>query len=195
MGSRCEVLLDKKEMSVAVRLVARYQKRYLSLRRFEFDDLLQECLTHWIFIRKKRVSDSWAHPSDPLIAQVLMNKLTDFVRAALSARRAGDLRTFSVDWLERNSDGIETPEEAPEWIRGGALEEPIARAELAIDLETACARLTPRQQSICQLIWRDGAGVTAVSRELHISRVTVHSELARIRTIFDSLGLSSYLGG
>jgi RNA polymerase sigma-70 factor (ECF subfamily) len=122
-----------------------------------------------------------------------MNKLTDFVRASLSARRAGDLHTLSVDWAERTSDAIETFEDAAEWIRSGSLEEPISRAELAIDLETACARLTPRQQSICQLICREGASVRAVSKELQVSRVTVYSELARIRNIFEGLGLSSYL--
>ena len=41
------------EIAVAKKLIGEFRRRSRSLNREDFDDLLQECLTHWLEVRQK----------------------------------------------------------------------------------------------------------------------------------------------
>jgi mannose-6-phosphate isomerase-like protein (cupin superfamily) len=43
--------LQRWEIAVTKKLVGEYRRRSRSLAREEFDDLMQECLAHWIVVR------------------------------------------------------------------------------------------------------------------------------------------------
>ena len=60
-------------------LVGEFRRRSRSLEREEFDDLVQECLAHWIVVRRKLAPDPDAPPVG-YMAQVIRNKLTDLIR-------------------------------------------------------------------------------------------------------------------
>jgi hypothetical protein len=56
--------LDKWEIAVAKKVVGEFRRRSRILGREEFDDLVQDCLLHWIGVRRKlapiRTSHLWA---------------------------------------------------------------------------------------------------------------------------------------
>jgi hypothetical protein len=45
--------LQRWEIAVTKKLVGEFRRRSRSLAREEFDDLLQECLAHWLEVRRK----------------------------------------------------------------------------------------------------------------------------------------------
>jgi RNA polymerase sigma-70 factor (ECF subfamily) len=97
--------LDKWEIAVAKRVVGEFRRRSRILRREEFDDLVQDCLLHWIGVRRKLAPD----PDEPPVgymAQVLRNKLTDLMREQGAEKRAGDLGAVSLDaTVDGSEDG------------------------------------------------------------------------------------------
>ena len=52
------------EIAVAKKLIGEFRRRSRSLNREDFDDLLQECLAHWLEVRQKLDPD----PNGPPIA-------------------------------------------------------------------------------------------------------------------------------
>ena len=54
--------LDKWEIAVAKKLVGEFRRRSRLLARDDFDDLVQDCLLHWMVVRTKLASDSGTPP-------------------------------------------------------------------------------------------------------------------------------------
>ena len=80
--------LYKWEIAVTKKLVGEFRRRSRILWREDFDDLVQDCLLHWIGVRRKMALDP-DNPPVGYMAQVLRNKLTDLMReqGAEKARR------------------------------------------------------------------------------------------------------------
>lgn len=57
--------LDKWEIAVAKKVVGELRRRSRILGREEFDDLVQDCLLHWIGVRRKLAHD----PDKPQIGR------------------------------------------------------------------------------------------------------------------------------
>ena len=98
--------LQQWEIAVAKKLIGDFRRRSRSPEREEFDDLLQECLMHWIDVRRKFRAD----PNGPPIgymATVIRNKLTDLFRERVAAKRAGDYDAVSLD--APTGDGDDAP--------------------------------------------------------------------------------------
>ena len=49
--------LQRWEIAVSKKLVGEFRRRSRSPQREEFDDLLQECLIHWIEVRRRLRAD------------------------------------------------------------------------------------------------------------------------------------------
>ena len=81
--------LQRWEIAVTKKLVGEFRRRSRSLAREEFDDLVQECLAHWIVVRRKLAPDPAAPPT-AYMAQVVRNKLTDLIREQAAEKRVGD---------------------------------------------------------------------------------------------------------
>ena len=88
--------LQQWEIAVTKKLVGEFRRRSRSLAREEFDDLVQECLAHWIVVRRKLESEPGAPPTG-YMAQVIRNKLTDLIREQAAEKRAGDQEALSLD--------------------------------------------------------------------------------------------------
>ena len=95
------------EIAVAKKLVGEFRSRSRRLEREEFDDLLQECLTHWIEVRGKLAPDLEGPPV-AYMARVVRNKLTDMLREQGATKRGGDVGTVSLDAPVSESDGAPT---------------------------------------------------------------------------------------
>ena len=144
---------------------------------------------------KKLVHD----PDDPPVgymAQVLRNKLTDWVRELCADKRAGDLHTVSLDAsFDGSEDGITLAEslDALESAQAGLDFE--AHHHTRMDLLRALALLNPAQQRLCLLLGEEGLSVKQAAERLGIPRGTLYEEIKRIRTVFADRGLDNYLRG
>ena len=82
------------EIAVTKKLIGEFRRRSRSLYREEFDDLLQECLMHWLEVRQQLVPDRDGPPIG-YMARVVRNKLIDLARERETDKRRGDQETVS----------------------------------------------------------------------------------------------------
>jgi len=182
------------EIATAKKVVAECRRRYRILEREEFEDLMQECLTHWVVVRRRIPPEPDAPPPVAYMAQVVRNKLTDLVREMTADKRAGDPGAFSLEEpVDGSEDGLTLGEvladERVDPASSGGMDTRHAR----IDLDRAMALLTPAQQRLCRMLGEEGLSIKEASEKLRIPRGTVYEEIKRIRRIFDLQGLGDYL--
>jgi RNA polymerase sigma factor (sigma-70 family) len=188
--------LDGWEIAVAKKLVGEYRRRSRILERYEFDDLVQDCLLHWIAVRQKVASDP-DNPPVGYMAQVLRNKLTDWMREQGAEKRAGDMQTVSLDATVDGSEEGMTLAESLEAADSGqsAGQGETQRLLVRLDLLRALALLTPAQQRLCLLLGEEGLSIKEAAEQLQIPRGTLYEEIKRIRKVFADHGLGDYLPG
>jgi RNA polymerase sigma factor (sigma-70 family) len=188
--------LDKWEIAVAKKLVNEFRRRSRILVRDEFDDLVQDCLLHWIGVRR-RIAPDPDNPPVGYMAQVLRNKLTDLMREQGTEKRAGDLGMVSLDaTVDGSEDGMTLAEslDASESAHSGE-DGTTHRHHLRMDLLRALARLTPAQQRLCLMLGEEGLSIKEAAERLRIPRGTLYEEIKRIRQVFADFGLDDYLKG
>ena len=188
--------LDKWEIAVAKKLVGEYRRRSRILGRHEFDDLVQDCLLHWIGVRRKLAPDP-DNPPVGYMAQVLRNKLTDSMREQGAEKRAGELGLVSLDaTVDGSEDGVTFAEslDASESAQSGEDGE-THRHHVRMDLLRALVRLTPSQQRLCLMLGEEGLSIKEAAEQLRIPRGTLYEEIKRIRKVFAEHGLGDYLKG
>jgi RNA polymerase sigma-70 factor (ECF subfamily) len=182
------------EIAVAKKLIGEFRRRSRSLNREDFDDLLQECLAHWLEVRQKLDPDPNGRPM-AYMARVVRNKLIDLARERESAKRRGDLDSVSLDETVSESDDAPTFSDLVDAASSsqpgeeGSLDPDDAR----IDLAKAMQRLTPHQRRLCELLIQHGFNVKEVAEQLRIPRGTLYEEIKRIRKVFADQGLGEYL--
>ena len=182
------------EIATVKKVVAECRRRYRILEREEFEDLMQECLTHWVVVRRRIPPEPDAPPPVAYMAQVVRNKLTDLVREMTADKRAGDPGAFSLEEpVDGSEDGLTLGEvladERVDPASSGGMDTRHAR----IDLGRVMALLTPAQQRLCRMLGEEGLSIKEASEKLRIPRGTVYEEIKRIRRIFDLQGLGDYL--
>ncbi|MBK6600593.1 MAG: hypothetical protein IPG28_03295 [Betaproteobacteria bacterium] len=149
--------LQRWEIAVTKKLVGEFRRWSRSLAREEFDDLMQECLAHWIVVRRKLPPDPDAPPV-AYMAQVIRNKLTDLIREQAADKRAGEQDALSLDAsLDGSDDGMTLADlladnESAQPDDPGAVERRHAR----IDIGRVLERLTPVQRQLCQMLGAEG---------------------------------------
>ena len=186
--------LQRWEIAVTKKLVGEFRRRSRSLAREEFDDLVQECLAHWIAVRRKLAPDPGAPPT-AYMAQVIRNKLTDLIREQAAEKRAGDQEALSLDAaLDGSDDGMTladqlADDESAQQEEAGAVDHHHAR----LDIGRALARLTPIQRQLCLMLGEDGLSIKEAAERLRIPRGTLYEEIKRIRRVFADQGLGDYL--
>jgi RNA polymerase sigma factor (sigma-70 family) len=187
--------LAKWEIAVTTKLVSEYRRRSRTLQHYEFDDLAQECLLHWLTVRAGLAHD----PDNPplgYMAKVLRNWLADLVRKRGTDKRSGDLETLSLDAaIDGSEDGLTLAEMLDVSNSGSADGDIETHHHMRLDLLQTCLELTPSQQRLCLLLGEEGLSVKAAAEQLGIPRSTLYEEINRIRKLFAEHGLEIYLRG
>ena len=181
------------EIAVAKKLVGEFRRRSRRLEREEFDDLLQDCLTHWVEVRA-RLTPSADDPPIAYMARVLRNKLTDLIREQRATKRGGDLDTVSLDAAVGDDDDALTFADLIDLATSGATGEAAIGEDrdARIDIARAMKKLTLRQRRVCALLGEEGLSIKEAAVRLRIPRGTLYEEIKRIRKVFADHGLGDY---
>jgi len=188
--------LQSWELAVAKKLIGEFRRGSQTLADEEFDDLLQDCLVHWIEVRHKIGSDS-DRPPLSFMARVIRNKLTDRARKRGALRWAGDFDAVSLDATIEPSEDGPTLFELIASSESSQLSDPteFELQHARIDLRRAMRHLTPAQRRLCKMLGDEGASVTEIAEQLCVSSVAIYSQMRRIRKVFAKHGLGKYLKG
>lgn len=193
MGQNYRGLFQDWEIAVATKLVNEFQGKWKCLEREDFDDLLQECLTHWFFA-KDDYDPAREASQKTFMGWIIRNKLTDLVRERESDKRKIAHLTVSLDKpLGENENSPTLIDKIDEVTVTNAPPNTFLEIQLKIDLSKALQKLTPQQKELCHLLGEKGLTVKEVSEYLKTPRSTLYDELKRIRTIFMKEGLEDYL--
>ena len=194
MRANYKGLFERWELAITRKLIREFRARWQSLKQDEFEEVMQECLVHWLSVRRE-LDPARAPVRSAFMATVVRNKLTDLVRERESGKRKATYDSISLDApLGDEEDSLTfldfvveaQPREGDDHLRALAEE---ARA----DIFKAMKHLTPLQQQLCHLLGCEGLSVQDASRKLGIPRATIYDELKRIRKSFTELGLQYYL--
>ena len=170
-------------------MVKYFQKRIATLQREGFDDLLQECLTHWYFVRG-RYDDTKAANKTTFMRQVFENKIFDLLEQRVSVKRKAVYQSVSLDELTEGLDGETYIDELA--VEDQNFEE-VLRSDVGRVLKRAMAKLSGRQRELCRLIKVEGLNMKQASQKMNIPRGTLFDEVLRIREVFRDEGLTDYL--
>ncbi len=186
-------LFQNWEIAVAKKLVSEFQHEWDCLRREDFDDLLQECLTHWFFA-KGDYDPTREASQRTFMGRVIRNKLTDLVRERKSDKRKIADFTDSLDKpLGDDEDSLALIDKIDGQTISYNAPDPFFEIQLKIDLSKVLQKLTPKQKELCRLLGEEGLTVKEASEYLKTPRSTIYDELKRIRPIFMKEGLEDYL--
>lgn len=159
----------------------------------DFDDLLQECLTHWFFT-KDDYDPGREASQKTFMGRIIRNKLTDLVREREADKRKIAHLAVSLD--EPLGDDEDSPALIDQIDGDTVTQAPhnhFLEIQLKIDLSKSLQKLTPQQKSLCNLLGEKGLSVKEASDYLKTPRSTIYDEIKRIRTIFMKEGLEDYL--
>ncbi len=176
-------------MQYARTLVRYFQKRINTLQREGFDDLLQECLTHWYFVRS-RYDDAKSAAKKTFMRHVFKNKILDLLEQRVSVKRRAVYQSISLDQLV---DGLDEDSYPDDLVFEDQNFEEVLRSDVGRVLKRAMAKLSGRQREMCRLIKVEGLNMKQVSQKMNIPRGTLFEEVLRIRAIFRNEGLTDYL--
>jgi RNA polymerase sigma-70 factor (ECF subfamily) len=186
--------LERWELAITTELVVRFRRRSRSLEHETLDDLVQECLTHWILARRKLDPD----PGGPPLAylkRVIHNKLLDLAHEREAQKRHGDLDTVSLDQPLGDAEDAPTLADLLDANVGerGGHDDPVSAHDARIDLARAMAKLNDSQRRLCHLLGEEGLSIKEAAQRLGIPRGTLYEEIKRIRKVFAEIGLGDYL--
>ncbi len=179
------------EVAVAKKLVNEFKEKWRCLDIDGFDDLLQECLTHWLFVKDRYDPEAEASEKT-FMGRIIRNRLNDIVKEHERQCRRGSQNAVSLDeplFDEEDSptllDTIAEDHERASGLR--------VRAEIRIYLNRAYQRLTARQKRLCALLGEKDMSVDEASKVLKTHKCTLYREIQSIKEIFREEKLHEYL--
>lgn len=181
-------LFEGWELAVAKRVINNYRKEQKHLEHEGFDDLLQECLIHWLDIRDKH--DPSRGSKKTFMAKAVGHALGMLGRKARRDKRRAVYESVSLDQpLNDDEDEPALKDKIPD-VKSTPF--PID-TELKIELSKAYKKLTPQQQKLCRMLGEEGLTISEACRRLNKHRMIVYREIGRIRELFEKEGLKDYL--
>jgi len=185
MGLNYKGFFKDWEVAIAKSLVNEFQSKWKLLEQEGFDDLLQECLTHWYFIKDKYDPNREAS-CKTFMSRVVKNKLTNIVKNVYANKRKTFYQSVSLEEpLGSDADALALIETISE-------NDDILQTQLKIDLPKALMGLTTEQKRLCSLLGEDGLNIKEASERLKIPRSTIYEEIKRIRKVFREKSLENY---
>jgi len=164
-----------------MKIVRAFKSKYKELKKESSEDLLQECLIHWYYARRK-IPPEEIISAKSLMSDIVKKKLMQIIRDYKRHKR----KVLSLSDTLDEADNIED-------LSSTDPRQHLYKTELRSDLEKAFQKLTPTQKEICRLIIEEGINPTDISRMLAIHRSTVYDEIQKIRKVFSKEGLGEYL--
>ena len=165
------------------------QRDNACLKNESFDDLLQECLIHWFFIKDQYREEAGASKRT-FLNRITRNKLADFIKFEWRNKRRVFTMSESLDAMEGDEELIGKKE------RILMVEEQTISKITAMDLPEAMARATAglsfRQKQLCHFL-TEGMSIAKAGEKMGIPRTTLNEEVKRIREAFRKEGLEEYL--
>ncbi len=178
------------ELRVARSLVKKFQQTYKVLLREGFEDLLQECLTHWFFVKDNPdFQEVKAHKS--FMEKVITNKLFDLMKANEREKRRTLYDSVSLDQMLDGEDNLEAVEALIKTDED--IFKNLMKKEFLEAFDRALEELSFKQKQVYRLLSEEGLNVNEISRFLKIPRSTIRDEIKRMREIFRNEGLEDYL--
>ncbi|MFH0926824.1 MAG: sigma-70 family RNA polymerase sigma factor [bacterium] len=191
MNHNYKQLFEDWEIGITKKIINDSLDKSSYLTNEDFEDLLQECLTHWYFNKggydpKKEASKK------TFMARIIKNKLVDIIREKQAEKRKINNLAISLEApIGRGEDAPPLIEKIDEHITIDAFHNSSIEIQLKIDLSNALHYLTPKQKKLCQLL-QDNS-ITEISDCLKTPRSTIYDEIKRIKNIFEKQGLEEYL--
>lgn len=165
------------------------QRDYTCLRHESFDDLLQECLIYWFFVKDQYRPEAGASERT-FLNRITRNKLADLARFEGRNKRRVFSMSESLDAMDSDDESIGKKE------RILMVEEQTISKITAADLPDAMARATAdlsfRQKQLCRYL-SEGMSLVKAGEKMGIPRTTLQEEVKRIREAFRKEGLEEYL--
>ena len=177
---------NPREIGVAHNVVSGFLKLHPTFRGYDFKDLLQECLLHWLARRHLYRPGLGASPST-FMGKILRRKLLDILDEEMTHKRR---LNQIAEPLEPPPD--DDPEDGSPAPPSPAVPSEIPHLHLRLAVESVLAALHPNQVKLCELL-KEGMNVSEISRALGKPRPTIYDELKRIREIFHREGLHDFL--
>lgn len=182
-----------------VRTLVAEQRRRRRLSAEQAEDLLQECLLHWIQVRT-RLSPQAQDAGAKYLHRVIENHLADLSRRDLAVKRGGGTPLLSWDspWGQTEDDASADAPTLGETVAEDQSQsgfDSSSVTDLRLDLERAFAGLTERQQELCRLLGPEGLTPAEAAQVLGVARSTLYLELAQVRERLSAAGLNVYLSG
>ena len=190
MGLKYGGVFEDWEIAVAKKLVDQFKRRWRCFAKDDFEDLLQECLSHWYF-RRDKFMDSKGASKSTYMSNVIKNKLMDMVAERMAEKRKTDQMSISLDAPISEDDETAIIDKIADKLTED-ISSVIHVIGLKNDLATALDKLTPQQKELCRLL-EDGVSIKEAGQKLNIHRSTVYEEIKRIAQTLEGDGLKNYL--
>lgn len=177
------------EIGVAISVINRIRRDQKCLELEDFDDLLQECLTHWHF-SKDDYDSSFGANIRTFMARVIEYKLRHVAEKLASDKRKISMESVSLD------EPIFDEEGSPTFLNQLSKDEVAsyqqASLEFKIDISRIFKKLTSRQRELCRLLSEEGLNINEASEILKIPRSTLYEDIKRIKAVFERDNLREY---
>lgn len=180
------------EIGIAKRLINRFCADNKLQNPDDFNDLLMECLMHWLS-KKNKYDPKHKASQKTFMATVIENKLCDIAERQQTDKRKIANLTDSLDKpLYNDSEATTLLDKINNDITFSSSEKSDLQVELKHDLSKAIPFLSPRQQKICYL-FGEGFSIQEIGKCLVTPRSSIYYEIKRIRKVFEDKGLKIYL--
>ncbi|HPM42527.1 MAG TPA: sigma-70 family RNA polymerase sigma factor [Candidatus Omnitrophota bacterium] len=182
-------MFNEDELKVARCLVTEFQRKFKTLKREGYEDLLQDCLTHWLFARDK-YKPGYGASVKTFMERIIKRRLINIAKEKERLKRRAFYTSVSLEELLDGGDSgfIEKFLKADD--EGFNL---LMKSDLPIALSKAVDKLSFRQKELCRLLGEEGMNINEASKHMNIPRSTLQEEVKRIREVFRKDGLENYL--
>lgn len=171
MRNNYQNLFGDWEIAIAIKLTMEFMASYNEFDDLEEDDLLQECLTHWLFA-KDRYKHNRNASQKTFMATVIRNKLKDILEKLQTDKRRINSLSISIDQpLSDDEDSGTLLDIIPENPNYPTAVDATMDACLKRDLEKATSKLSSQQMKICSRL-SQGYNIAEISKLLKTPRST-----------------------
>jgi len=181
-------LFNEWEIAVAKKYVRQFKTTNQCLERDFEDDLVDECLSHWLALQRTVKPESEA-TRKAYMARIVRNKLIDIVRSRTTAKCNDFFQALSLNrFLEQNPESpfLADPQQRDPF-------EEAHQAELISKIDRVARKLQPLQREFLCAIRDEGLSIQEISVRFKIHRSTVHRKIFEIRQVFETELVTSFL--